>query len=1021
MSLYDHLLKHPLAANILMFLMLLAGVWGFNQLQSQLFPNFEFARVNIQVELEGASAERVRNQLLLPIESQLSNLSQVASFQSVAQPGRAQILVNLADGINPQQGRQLLQEELQDLNFPAGTSELSFSSPAFNEDVARLLLYGQVELEELAALALQAQQQLLAAGLTEVQLSGMPRSELVIEVDANQLLALGMSLDDLARRIQTQFRSQGAGRIQANADATQLVLDAPDWSAASLRQMVLQQTEQGILRLGDVARIQESLVSGQSVLEYQGMPAVGLRVRRSADQDSLENAERLMQWQSEFVASLPDSLSLRVYGETWRIVQAQLQLVLSNGIGGMLLVILVLFLFLRSRTALWVAAGLPVAFLGTLAAMGVLNISLNTISLFGFIIALGIIVDDAIVVAEDATQLKEQGMPGDQAARTAAKRMFPAVLASSLTTIAAFMPLVLIGGQFGSFIIDIPLVVTLAILASLIECFIILPGHLAHSKVTAPGRLRLAFDAGFQRFQQRAFLPLIQQAMRQPFLVLSLLAVISMLTLGLVQSGRVAFVPQPNLEGQTLNAQLAFHADADPEVVRQTARGLAAKAEAINQQLGGEFIINILLQYNDPISPTQASLSLELTSDTDRPLTNAELIAQLQQDFVAPDDLRSFTFGRNFRGPGGSGDLGIELWGADIRTLKQASERLQAFLQDMDELEAVSDNLPWGDLAWQLQLTPEAVRLGVSAEQIASQLSALSSSLQLAEIDHPLGELPVRLRLPEHERNHISALGQLPIQLGGQSLPLASLAEGQLERSLDRISARNGRVAIVVSATDNSGQLSALYPWLEDNILAELAADYGIQYRFTGEAEALQEFFSSTRVAIGVAMLMIVLILAWVFASWIWTAVVLITLPFGLIGAVLGHWLMGLPLSTVSILGFIGLSGIVVNNAIVLVSVYRRQLKEGHDSQQAIINASLSRLRPVLLTTLTTMLGLTPLMLETSLDAALLQPMAVGIVFGLGFATLLILIVLPVLMSLVNRSKLVWHRGWLSITKGQLG
>jgi len=816
-----------------------------------------------------------------------------------------------------------------------------------------------------------------------------------------------MTLDTLAERIRAQFDSTPAGTLAVGANSTSLVTDSPDWTLDALNDAIIAQNAGGVIRLSQVADVREAYDT-TDILRYGGMPAVKLDVSRVAGEDTLENAELLDNWMDGFVDELPYGVGMHKYNEIWQVVEDQLNLVISNGIAGMVLVLLVLFVFLRTRLALWVAAGIPVSFMGTLAFMGYSDTTINTISLFGFVIAIGIIVDDAIVVAEDAAALESQGLSPEQASRTAAKRMMPAVIASSLTTIAAFMPLLLIGGSFGNLLIDIPTVVTAAIIASLVECFIILPGHLGHSGKNKPmSARRQQFEDAFHRFRDGPFQRLVKKALQQSSIFVAAIFAIALLTLGAVTSGRIEFEPSPSLDQPTMNITLDMLDGTTLAEAEDALDQLQAVVEDIDASVGGGLIANIVQEFESVDEPDRASLELTLSSDTDRALSNAQVLERVQNEFELPPVVRAYSSGRFFRGPGGGGDLEIRLVGDDIQELKRASLALQAdLLNYSDVLSDITDDLPLDGQQYQMSLTQAAQTAAVDMNSVASQVASQLSGKTLVTVQEGDQEIPVVLQLIERQRESDAWLDNLPIQLSdGTTRPLGGLVNFQFDQGLNRITSRNGELEVEVTASYNGDQLVDFYPLLEESVLPGISARFDVDSSISGQAEELESFFSDTLLAVSISILLIYLILAWVFESWLWPFAILITVPFGLTGAVIGHGLMGMPLSTISVFGLIGLSGIVINDAIILVTVFRRLHDDGLSLYDSAVEASLSRLRPVILTSITTMAGLIPLLFETSVDAALLKPIAVGMVFGLGFGTVLILLLVPILLLQIGRLK----------------
>lgn len=1004
---YDRLLQHRLAANLMMVLVIGAGLWGLQSVRSQLFPDFELPLVRATFNWDNADVDTIRSQLGAPLDQAMMDSGDFDFVRAASYSGGHRVFAAVKDGLSVDDGFETLEKAIDDVGLPAGASIDELEKIEVTEPVASVLLYGDIPRSDLAQLGYQAQQSLLAKGVAVVELSGIPGRERVIDVDLTTLGSLGLTLDTLADRISAQFNTTPAGTLAVGANSTALVTQSADWTVAALNDAIIAQNAGGVIRLSQIAQVREAY-DNTDILRYEGMPAVKLEVSRVAGEDTLENAELLDQWMTDFADELPYGVGMLKYNEIWQVVQDQLNLVISNGLAGMVLVLLVLFVFLRTRLAIWVAAGIPVSFMGTLAFMGYTDTTINTISLFGFVIAIGIIVDDAIVVAEDAAALESQGLSPEQASRTAAKRMMPAVIASSLTTIAAFLPLLLIGGSFGSLLVDIPTVVTAAIIASLIECFIILPGHLSHgSKAKPMGSARRRFEDAFNRFRDGRFQRLVKLALSQSAIFAAVICSISILTLGAVTSGRIDFEPSPSLDQPTMSVTLDLLEGTRLSEAESALDELQASVEAIDASVGGGLIVTMVQQFDRVDEPERASLELTLTSDTDRPLSNAQVLQRIQQEFQLPPVVRAYSSGRSFRGPGGGGDLEIRLVGDDIQVLKQASLALQTELQAYSAvLSDITDDLPLDGQQYQMSLTQAAQTAGVDMSRIASQVANQLSGKTLTTIQEGDQDIPVVLQLIERQRESDAWLDALPITLSdGSTAPLASLVNFRFDQGLNRITSRNGQLEVEVTASYNGDQLTDFYPQLEDSVLPGIGARFDVDWTISGQAEELESFFSDTLLAVSVAVVLIYIILAWVFESWLWPFAILVTVPFGLTGAVIGHWLMGMPLSTLSVFGLIGLSGIVINDAIILVTVFRRLHNDGISLYDSAVEASLSRLRPVILTSITTMAGLIPLLFETSVDAALLKPIAVGMVFGLGFGTLLILLLVPILLYQLGRLK----------------
>lgn len=984
---YQKYIQHRLTANVLLFLIVLAGAWGIQQLRSQLFPDIEFPVIRANYQWQGVDARTVRAELVSPIEAALIELDEIDTVSSASLDESARLNISVADGVAVNDALIAANDAIAQVNLDAEVEGGELNEWRFPEAVSYLMLYGNVDRLQLTQAAQDVVSQLESLGIKEVSLTGGASHIVDVQIDLPALLDYGLTLGQLGQQIQAGFSASPAGSVEINEQSATISLSVDDWSLNALRQLSIRTANGEQLWLRDIARIEDELdIDG--ALFHQGVPAVEVAISRLPGEDTLALAELINQWQLDNEAGL--SVELKRYNELWLVVKAQLELLVQNGLLGIALVLLALFLLLRIRIAVWVAAGIPITLAMVVAAMGWWDISLNTMSLFGFIIALGIIVDDAIVVAEDAASLEQQGVAPKEAAATAARRMFAPVLASSLTTIAAFLPLILIGGQFGKLLIDIPIIVSIAIAASLIECFLILPGHLAHhGKMRPPSATRKRIERAFNRFRDGPFAWLLSKALANRLATLAVTLIVTGGAVFGIWSGRVSVDPAPSIESQEITMNLRF-------VPGTTEQQALAAIELVNEAAdaldpNGELFIHRYQRLDDVQAPAQARLYFNLTSDTNRAFSNSEISNKLNATML-PDYVEQASAGRGRgRGFGSSGELSFRLAGDNIDQLIDSAEFAVAWLENDSRFSEVSSSLDDTASGFGLSiLQPNVDRLSVASQlkewlnTITLEQSAEDTSYQLS-----IGEVSPQL------------LQALPINIDGQYFPLSGIAQLNLNDQAERYFSRDGRLSVSIDASYSGENISDFYPELDASLLALLKLRYDVDSDITGQNEQIQQFINDALIAVMVSILLVYLILALIFESWVWPLAVMIAVPFGLTGAIYGHWFTGLEVTVVSIFGFIGLSGIVVNDSIILLTVYRRLINEGSEHVEALKQASLSRLRPVLLTSITTMAGLTPLLFETSFDVALLKPIAAGIVFGLALATLLILVVVPTLLSLV--------------------
>ena len=1007
--------RHRIAPNVLMFVILLLGLWSLDRLNIQLLPDLNLNLLQVSVEFDGASAQDVERGVTIPLENTLSGNADIDTFRSRSQAGLMQMDIVLREEVaDPDRALRDIERAFSTAQLPAGVSTPEVVPFVFFERVADVLLYGDLTLSELRYWVERAEQSLSRAGIARVQISGLPQEEWVLEVSAAQLLTQGTTLGMLADRLSAGNLDVPAGVSGAGTQSVQWRFDQQRDRIVALEEMTLR-TQQGLLPLGSLGTLRQGFVDDQARLWFDQQPAVRLSLSRAQGEDTLEVAQRLADWTEAFTAELPPGVSLQVYNEDWRFVQSRISIILESGLGGMFLVLLVLFLFLNHRVAFWVALGIPISFLATLVFMELTGNSINLISLLGFLVALGIIVDDAIVVGEQTYAQVEQGADPQDAAVAAARRMLPAVLASSVTTIAAFLPLLLVSGQAGTFTISVPLVVIFAILASLIECFLILPGHLAHNlkrrTADSPPQWwpRRQFERGFNWFRQNPFRRLVEFAVAQRLTTYSVAIVLLVWSMLLVVSGRVNFVFFPDLQQEQVTLEVDF-AEGTPVA---EVRAFLTEMDLALRQLDAETpyrLVNLTVQELYRGAPERGALFVSFADVTQLPISNEEVLRQWRERVVAPPGIVGLRFTQPDQGPS-TNQVNVRLRADEPADLQAASMWLQQQLRGFGGLRDVGDNMPLGGETLSMRLRPEAQMMGLSAPQLAQQLSELTQGRMAQVVQRERDELNLQVRLPRSETRSWVDLQQVPILLeDGQWQPLSALVELEVRQITNQLNRVDGVLSAEVTAA--LGQpgllLRDVNGWLRSEVLPELELQFPVAASLEGDEAGQAQFLRDVQFGAILGLILIFGALAWVFESWVWPFAVLSAIPFALTGAVAGHWIMGIDLTVLSVYGLFGLAGIVINNGIVLVLFYRDLLRSGLSVQAAVVEASVQRFRAVVLTTLTTVAGLSFLLFETSFDAQFLIPVAVGIVFGLLFGTVLMLVLVPALLTSME----IWRERW---------
>ena len=1014
--------QHPVAANLLMAILIILGSYSLVKLNRQFFPNFALDYVSVRVIWPGASAEDVERSITVPLEQALRTVDGAKEMTSTSTRGLSVIVIEFEEGSEMGVALDDVKQFVSNVrNLPTDSEDPVVTKVTRYEPVATIILAAQGDLEELRPLAYEFERELLDRGIARVDFVGLPEQEIAIEVSAKKLQQLGMSLSQIGDRIVSQSQDIPAGTV-AESEAAREVRglqrkrDVQEFARLDLLTNRFGQK----LTLDDIADIQRRPKENQVEIFYQGMPAILMNLQRTENADALKSAKIMDDWLISSRDRLTPAISLVVSDEAYSLIQQRIDLLVKNGIGGLILVLLILYIFLNGRVAFWVAIGIPTSFLGALAVLYFFGGSINMISLFGLIMALGIIVDDAIVVAEDALTHYQTGENSLLAAEGGAMRMLAPVMSSSLTTIAAFFPLLLVSGIIGSILFDIPFVVICVIIASLIESFLILPGHLRHSfhkyHHKKNSKLRQNLEDGFNSFRDNYFRPVIVRVIDHRFATLTIAICSLVLAVSMVVFGQVKFQFFPQPESTVINASAKFSAGTPPEQVKAFALRMQQHLQETDTALKEEksLIKAAIVQINTATfdggrnfqnGNQYAMLKVELLQPDERDVRNDVIIKDWQSRLELPAGIEQLSISSPRGGPPGQ-DIDVFLSGKDAITLKHAAEELADALDSYDGLSNILDDLPYGRQQYIFELTPLAQSAGLNITEVGRQLRAALDGELLQVFYDSDEEIEVRIMLPANERKFQSILETLPIITpSGQRLLLSNAVSLTSQQGLEILRHTDAKMGVHVTAEVNAKITNAndVLASLQQSTIPDITNKYGLQVSYKGRAEEERETGSDMKQGGILALVMIYIILAWVFASYTWPLAVMLVIPFGISGAIFGHWLMNIDLTILSQFGMFGLSGIVINDSIILVTFYKQLKAKGLAIREALIESACLRLRAVMLTSLTTIAGLTPLLFETSLQAQFLIPMAVSISFGLGFATLLVLFVVPVLLSYIEQ------------------
>jgi multidrug efflux pump subunit AcrB len=1002
--------RHPVAPNLVMIIMILSGVVALLKMNVQFFPNFELDVATVQVVWPGANAEDVETSITEPLERVLRNVQSLDEMTSTSSLGMASISLKFQEGTDMIEVMDEVNQRVSELrNLPQDAEKPIVQRVVRYEPVARMLvIHHGGDREALRPWVRQFERELLDAGIDQINFTGLPSEEVAIEVSQDQLETHEITFEQLAERINGMSVDMPAGSLGDKDSARDIRAIEQARTPKEFARLNWVENEHDRVRLGDLAQIERRVIKNSPQLMVDGAPAIEMRLMRDEDGDTLVSSEVMRSWLAQTRDTLPPQLELKVYDETWSLVNERIMLLVNNGIGGLILVVLILYLFMHGRVAFWVAVGIPVSFMMTLMVMYLAGGSINMMSLFALIMALGIIVDDAIVVGEDALAHHERGESALVAAEGGAHRMLPPVTAASITTVGAFLPLMLVGGEVGNILFAIPLVIIAVIFASLVESFVVLPGHLrmalTNVKPVKPGSVRHRLESGFDQWRNGPFRCAVRWVLAHRGIAVASTLAMMILVVGLLVGGRLAFVFFPSPESTKLNADARFVAGTPPEVSARYAERLYQSLLAAEQALEPGIVKTAVVHYNETArqqGSNFSSVNIEMVDSDQRATRNEDLIREWEKRAGKVPGLDVLTIESPRMGPPGS-DIDIRLWGAEPRQLKRAALDLQAVLDQIKGVSGVRDDLPYGRDQLVYELTPQGKALGMTYASLGRQLSDAFSGRLVQIFTDGVDEVEVRLQLPQAEQASFGTLSTFRVTTpSGEKVPLSTIADWRTQRGFDVVRHVDGRLAVtVVGEVDKTlNNANRILAELEQSTLPELRQQYGLQYSLEGQKAQQSDTMGDMKIGLVIGLSMIYIVLAWVFGSYVWPLVVMMAIPFGLIGAITGHWLLNIDLTILSLFGLFGLSGIVVNDSIILVTFYKQLREQGMKVDEALEEASVQRVRAVLLTSLTTIAGLTPLLFETSLQAQFLIPMATSIAFGLGFSTLLILMVIPAALS----------------------
>ncbi|WP_456434366.1 efflux RND transporter permease subunit [Thermosulfuriphilus sp.] len=1013
--------RNHVAANLLMVFILAAGLLTAISIVVETFPDVSLEEIEIDLEYRGASPSEIEDSLIKPIEERIAGLAGIKRLRSVAQEGRGTITVEVLRGWDANKLYDDIKVEVDSLtSLPEEAERPIVKKKLRRYPVITLAIYGKASEKTLKYWGERVKDELLALpGITEVELFGTRPAEIHVEIPEENLRKYSLNLDEIARIIAENSFDLPAGRIKEPSREVLLRIQGKRYRAEEYRNIVILARPDGRrLTLGEIATVKEGLRNVVDLFVFfEGQRAVIVQVFRIGNQNAIRIADTIRAYLGDLNRELPSGLKASVVVDMSRILKARLHLLLKNLSLGMILVLITLGLFLNPGLSFWIMLGIPISFAFGLSLLPHLGVSINMISLFAFILVLGIVVDDAIVIGESIHRHRERGLPAPQAAIEGTLRVTTPVVFSLLTTMAAFFPLLFGTGMMGKFIRVIPLVVIAVLAGSLVEALLVLPAHLSnpgHPLLNRPGPLAKRVE----HFVRGPYQGLINLALKWRYLTVSLAVVIFLLVFSLFLGGRLKYTFFPRVEGDEVVCQLTLPPGTPVEETISLARKIeAAGRRAVEdlEKISGWHGPGSLLRYSliytgfhqQSHGPKAglvqqgshlAQITLELIPGEQRPgISSRELVRLWRQETGEVVGAESLVFQSELFGLGKP--IEVALSHRNEEELLEAVEELKAHLETFPGVHDVEDSYIPGKEELRFRLKPGARELGITLLDLARAIRGAFYGAEALRFQRGEDEVQVLVRYPEAERRGLFYLKNLRLHLpDGREVPLSEVAQIIHTQSYVELNRLNRRRVIFVRAEVDEKLTNAkeLRGHLTSDYLRQLKQRHlGLVYSLEGEGK--EEAESTLEVIRGflLALLLIYVLLAVPLKSYLQPLIIMVAIPFGIVGAFVGHIIMGYNISILSMFGVVGLSGVVVNDALVLLDRIRWYRQRGKEAFDAVIKASSDRFRPVILTTLTTFAGLMPMIFEKSLQARVLIPMAISLGFGVLMATAITLILVP--------------------------
>ncbi len=1004
--------RYPIWATVVMFSVIGFGLISLSQMRFSFFPEVEPDTISVQVTYPGASPDEVAEGVVLKIEENLEGLSGIDRITSVSEENMGSVIVEITREADLDKVLTDVKNAVDRINsFPVDAEKPVIFEQKFRSRSLSVVLYGETDLYNLKYIAERMRDDLLAnEGISQIDIDGLPRLEFSIEVSESDLRRYQLTFEEIASAVRSANVNISGGKFDTRDEEVLIRAWGRNYTAREMLDIPVRGNSDGtVISLGDVANVKEQWVDTPDLRYYNGRNALILNFDQTEDEDILAIADRVKEEVARFNEE-HESLHALVIDDRTVPLRQRIELLVKNGLIGLFLVIIALGFFLKLRLSFWSAVSIPFSFAGMFIVAGFVGITINVLSLFGMILVIGILVDDAIVVAENIFAHYERGVPPVKAAVNGSKEVLAPVVTSVLTTVIAFVPFFFLAGRLGDFMWQAALVVIASLLFSLVEAFLILPSHLAHSKALSKAQtvssIRERIEKAITYLTQRIYAPLLRKAMKFKWITVVTPVAFVMITVGLIGGGLVGVTFFPYIDGDTTPVNVSLVAGRQEADTEALLKRIEKVAWQVNEELtakredGLDVITGIKrdMGRNDfgESGSHAGRLLIQLLDGEVRDMASYVGADRIRELGVPVPEAQNITFGSvgRFGKP-----VSVSLLGDDFGQLDAARNLLKAELENFETLKDITDSDQEGRREIDITLKPRAHALGLTLRDVAGQVRQGFFGYEIQRIQRGRDEIRVWVRYRPEDRQALGFLDQMRIRTpGGAEYPFGELASYQIKRGITTINHldRKREIKVEANLADVEGDLPPILEEIRADVLPRVLGQVqGVKASFEGQSRDQARMQTSMVKTFPVALLGMFILVVLVFRSYAQAGLIFSLIPIGMLGAIWGHGIQGLQVNMLSIIGIIALSGVIINDSIVLVSQINRYLREGQTVYDSVYNAGIARLRPILLTSLTTAFGLAPLILETSRQAQFLIPLAVSIAYGLIFGTLILLLILP--------------------------